>query len=208
MPFLWWYIYTLLTVRVKYQHIWNVTGTKNWREIQTRGSEYWSSWGKSTLQKASTVGNRPLLLCLIAAQRKHDTDLTVGRQEVEGGLFGVVWGRPARSDGAGANQQKIPTNREESISSTEKAISFPQGMAGRLPDWVIWKQIFTKRSRVSRGSDEAMTTKERLHDQVGLFQPQLPWFLEPSASSQHSVTSMAEAWLSGCSGLSIFKDWV
>lgn len=42
--------------------------------------------------KAPRPGSRPLLLSSAAAvaQQKHDIDLTVGRQEVEGDLLRVV----------------------------------------------------------------------------------------------------------------------
>lgn len=105
------------------------------REIRGRGSEYRSSWRKLSFQKSWRLGSRPLLLCFTAAQRKCDGDLAVGRREGEGegDLSRVVQGRPARSDGAAANQQKVPTNREESISFTEKATPCPKGTAGRLP---------------------------------------------------------------------------
>lgn len=46
--------------------------------------------GKVIASESPRLGSRPLLPHLIAAQRKHDIDLTVGRQEGEGRLFRVV----------------------------------------------------------------------------------------------------------------------
>lgn len=42
--------------------------------------------GKSHCFRKQTLGRRLHLLSLIAAQQKHDIDLSVGIQEIEGGL--------------------------------------------------------------------------------------------------------------------------
>lgn len=128
--------HTLLTVPLIHQHSFHtyeiLQGQKIGKKFRV-GDQNPEAAGESHRFRKTRLGSGPLLLRLIAAQRKHDTDLTVGRQEVEGDLFRVVRGRPARSDGAGANQQKIPTNREANISSTERAALLPKGKAGRLP---------------------------------------------------------------------------
>lgn len=75
----------------------------------------------------------------------------------------------------------------------------PQKEPFRLPrDWLEGSQP----ESFGNGLDEALQSspgerlammKGRLHDQVGLFQLQLPWFLEPPASSQLTGASAAEA---------------
>lgn len=56
------------------------------RNSEEQGLRIMKQLGKVITSESARLGSRPFLLGLTAAQRKHDIDLSVGIQEVEGEL--------------------------------------------------------------------------------------------------------------------------
>lgn len=103
--------------------------------------------------------------------------------------------------------KKISTNREENISSSEKAVPSPQGTAGRLPAWVIRKQIFTKYFRELPGEwsghDEEETS--RPNGSFPVPTPMIPksFCFFPTHHSQFGLSRTARILWSVCS-----RTWI
>lgn len=155
--------------RVRPPHVWSVMETENQTAVQTRGRKM-QQLGKVITPANARPGSRPhspLNYDLAEAWHGFKCGNLRGR--------GLVWGglRETSQEWWGWSQEtKHPNQSWGKYFLLRKGCSSSPERAGRLPAWVIWKQILQKKKKCYRGSQEGWSGHDRrrraIQDQVGL----------------------------------------